>query len=212
QIAESFYDRVDGRAFLDGVFVVGLGVDFLRFVRYEVFEQLHGLVPVRRVSGDRGAGDVHVRAAVLERRQDDLDRVAPPFLLGRAAAAAHQSHVIRIADADVADAAHDVARDVTVATGRGAGQVFLHAAEPFFGRGFTVVHDVRADQRRVVRVLTGAGTQRVAPFLVIELLVVERVDVELLGRIDDPSAHRQRVPVPVLAPQVRGHGGVQHVG
>src|SRR5690606_22968312 len=94
EITERSDDRVDLGALLHRVLVVRFGVQLLRIVGNEILEQTNRVVPVRRIAGDRRAGDVHVRAAALEGRQEDLDRFAPLFLLRAAPAAPHEADII----------------------------------------------------------------------------------------------------------------------
>jgi hypothetical protein len=173
-------DRVHGDAGLHRILVVGLGVDLLRVVGHEVLEEPHGGRAVRRMPRHRRARHVDLRAAALERGQDHLDGVAPLPLIGPARAAPHQPDIVGVGDADVADAAHDVARDVAVAARGLARQVGLDAAEPGLGARLAIPRQVRGDQRRVVGMLTGAEADVAFPGGVGQLLVGERRQRQVL--------------------------------
>ncbi len=214
QHAEAGDHRVELHVRAHRIFVVRLCIQRLRFRRHEVFEQFHRVGLVRRVLRDRRAADVHVRAAALrvrERRPHDLDRVAPFARVAAGLRVLHVTDVVRVREADVADAAEDVARDVAVAARRLAREVRLHAAQPLLGRRFAIVRDHRRDERRVVRVLARADADLALPFRIGEILVAERIDLQVLLDVQHAVAQRQRVPVAVRAPQVRGNRVVERL-
>ena len=151
-------------------------------------------------------------AAVLEGRQDHLDRLAPGLLLVPALARAHQPHVVGVRDGDVADAAQDVLGAVAVAAARLAGKVRLEAGQPFLGRRRVVMRHEGREQRRVVGVLARADADPPLPFGVRQILVGDRVKLQVLGRIDDARAHRQGEPLVARVAQVFRDGGGQDLG
>src|SRR3954453_9232842 len=97
QLAERAHEGVDRNAGSHRILVLHVGEDALGLVRGHELDELHGIVAVRRVLGDDGAGHVHMRAAVLERRQDDMDRLRPFLLLG--GAVRHQADIVLVAEA-----------------------------------------------------------------------------------------------------------------
>src|SRR5690606_33959689 len=165
-LAEAGHHRVQFHARLHRVLVVGHGVHALGLVGDQVLQQLHRVVAVGRMGGNRAAADVDVGAAVLgagEVRADHLDRIAPLALLGALLGVLHPAHVVGVGDADVADAGEDVAGHVAVAAGGLAGLVVLDPAQPLLGGLGAGVGDHGREQAGVVRVLAGADADPALP-------------------------------------------------
>src|SRR5262249_408155 len=155
--------------------------------------------------------DIHVGAAALEGRQDDLGGVGPGLLVGLVVV--HQRPVIGVADADVALAGCDVARGFAVATGGLLRGIGLDALEPFLGLGFAVVADEGREERVVVGVLGRGDGDLALPLRVGELLVGQRgLRHAVLGDIGHARAHGNAVPVPLGIAVLRRDDLVEHIG
>src|SRR5215211_8696507 len=201
QLAERAHEGVDRNAGSHRILVIHVGEDALGAVRGHELDELHGIVAVRRVLGDDGAGHVHMRAAVLERRQDDMNRLRPFLLLG--GAVRHQADIVLVAEADIADAGGDVLRHVAVAAGRLLGEVGLDAAQPFLGPRLAVPDEESRDEADVVLVLEGAGAELALPLRVGEVLVSHRgVRHALLRGIDRAGAQREGEPAALRIAQI----------
>ena len=162
--------------------------------------------------GHDQAGNIHVGSAALEGRIDGADGVAPLALvlfLG----IAHQADIVAVADGEIADAGQDVARAFAVAARRLARQVGFHALEPGFRLRLAMLGDVGGDERRVVRMLSGADADLAAPLRIGEALIGERLVLHtVLRHVGDARAQGQRVPLPLRIAKLGGNRLVQRVG
>ena len=80
---------------------------------------------LRRVLGQRHAGDIDVAAAIGGVGEQRLDGGAPLLLLGVLLVGGHQRHVVGVAERQVALARVDVARLLAIAAGGLVRQVGL---------------------------------------------------------------------------------------
>ncbi|MNI27833.1 hypothetical protein D3C73_815890 [compost metagenome] len=157
--------------------------------------------------GHGGAADVHVRAAAFlvgERRADDLDGIAPLARVGAGLGVLHVAHVVGVGQADVANAAQDVASHVAVAARGLASQVGFHAAQPFFGGFGAVMRNHGGDHGGVVGVLARTDADLALPLRVGQVFVAEGLQLQVLFHIQHAVAQRQGIPLAVGAAQVGG--------
>src|SRR5690606_36251698 len=135
-------------------------------------------------------------------RAYDLDGVAPFACVGAGLGVLHAAHIIGVGNANIANAAQNVARDIAVAACWLTAQIVLDVAQPVFGCLDAVMRDHGRDQRGIVGVLTRAYANLAFPFGIGKGFVGNGADVQILGHIGHAVAQRQGEPLIVLAAQV----------
>ena len=128
QLSKARYGGIQFNPFLHGIFVVGLGIHALRLIGHEILEQLDGFFAIRRVLGNRCPGYIDVGASALgagERRPYHLDGFPPLVCIGTRFSILHTTNVVGVGDADVADPAQNVARNVAIPAGRFTRQIIF---------------------------------------------------------------------------------------
>ncbi|MNI72417.1 hypothetical protein D3C73_1283560 [compost metagenome] len=151
-------------------------------------------------------------AAFLKGRFHHFNGIAPLTCIGAFFGIFHMTDVIGVGEANITNPAEDIAGNVTIAAGCFTCQVRLHAAQPLFRFGLTVVGNHGGNQCGVIRMLPGTDTDFAFVLRACELLIMPVIDRHRFLSVEHACTHGKRKPLIISTAQVSRNGGFQRIG